>query len=320
MNYLFASAAAVAALVLPLACIVAIGVYVYRDASRRGMNAALWALVVVLAPAFTGVVVYLLARGGYSDLRCPACSAQVGADFARCPACGAKLQPVCPACGRAAQPAWSVCPYCGDGLEGAADGVTPPLAGKDRTVLVALVAGAVVLVLLLGLLAGLVYTTPGASSSFMSTQCARTDHEGTPRVIALLDDFDSGDAGAGADGADALVLVYRSPSDASGGDRVTKFLVYVPGADDGASADFEVTREAAGLGHLLGDRGLDVFAHVSDVNERAAKEGHGLVWTVEFQAEGYANLTGMDIEGSDANYIIQGIDFDPDPDLNEPGD
>ena len=37
---------------------VMIGVYVYRDAARRGMNAVLWTLVAVLAPALVGFIVY----------------------------------------------------------------------------------------------------------------------------------------------------------------------------------------------------------------------------------------------------------------------
>ena len=52
---------------------VLVGVYVWRDASRRGMNAPLWTLVAALAPAFIGLIIYLLVRGSWPDLRCPAC-------------------------------------------------------------------------------------------------------------------------------------------------------------------------------------------------------------------------------------------------------
>ena len=47
-----------------------IGVYVYRDAKRRGMNAALWTLIAILAPSLIGFIIYLLVRGNYSTLRC----------------------------------------------------------------------------------------------------------------------------------------------------------------------------------------------------------------------------------------------------------
>ena len=40
-----------------------IGVYVYRDARRRGMNAVLWTLIAVAAPALIGFIIYLLVRG-----------------------------------------------------------------------------------------------------------------------------------------------------------------------------------------------------------------------------------------------------------------
>ena len=89
-----------------------IGVYVYRDAARRGMNAALWTVVAVLAPAFTGLIVYLLARGAAPALKCPQCGAAVTDAYAVCPACGARLRAVCPGCGTPVEPGWKVCPRC----------------------------------------------------------------------------------------------------------------------------------------------------------------------------------------------------------------
>ena len=68
-----------------LALTVGVGVYVYRDAGRRGMNAALWALVALLAPSLIGFAVYLVVRGGYADLECPACGAAVEESYAVCP-------------------------------------------------------------------------------------------------------------------------------------------------------------------------------------------------------------------------------------------
>ncbi len=40
-----------------------VGFFVYRDARQRNMNAILWAFVAALAPAFIGLIVYLLVRG-----------------------------------------------------------------------------------------------------------------------------------------------------------------------------------------------------------------------------------------------------------------
>ena len=66
-----------------------IGVYVYRDASRRGMNAVLWTLIAILAPSLIGFIIYLLVRGNYSNLKCPRCEATVSEQFVVCPKCGA---------------------------------------------------------------------------------------------------------------------------------------------------------------------------------------------------------------------------------------
>lgn len=48
-----------------------VGFFVYRDARQRNMNAILWALVAALAPAFIGLIVYLLVRGNYMNLQMP---------------------------------------------------------------------------------------------------------------------------------------------------------------------------------------------------------------------------------------------------------
>lgn len=85
--------AAVTILILALLlCIpVLVGVYVWRDATRRGMNAALWTLIAVLVPALLGFVIYLLVRGGGPARACPGCGAPVKADWAVCPHCARPL-------------------------------------------------------------------------------------------------------------------------------------------------------------------------------------------------------------------------------------
>ena len=45
-----------------------IGVYVYRDANRRGMNAVMWTLIALIAPSLLGFIIYLLVRSSYSNL------------------------------------------------------------------------------------------------------------------------------------------------------------------------------------------------------------------------------------------------------------
>jgi len=48
---------------------VMIGVYVYKDAQSRRMNAVLWTLVAIFAPGLTGFIIYLLVRRDYPSLR-----------------------------------------------------------------------------------------------------------------------------------------------------------------------------------------------------------------------------------------------------------
>ena len=97
---------------------VLIGVYVYRDAKRRGMNAVLWTLIAVAAPALVGFIIYLLVRGNYADLECPQCGAAVTEQYVVCPRCGTKLRPACPSCAFPVEPDWKVCPKCAAPLGG----------------------------------------------------------------------------------------------------------------------------------------------------------------------------------------------------------
>lgn len=144
---LFSFALVLAAIVL--AVLVLIGVYVYRDARRRGMNAVLWTLIVLLAPALIGFIIYLLTRGNYLDLECPQCAGPVTEQYTVCPHCGAKLRPACPNCAFPVEPDWKVCPKCAAPLDGVREGVTPPQRRHDRTLNKILIAVILVPVLLI---------------------------------------------------------------------------------------------------------------------------------------------------------------------------
>lgn len=100
-------------LILVLAIPALIGVYVYRDAKQRKMNAVLWLLIAALAPGFVGLIIYLLVRNDPSDRRCPECGQGVSASFALCPYCGAALKEHCRSCGAALEYGWNSCPHCG---------------------------------------------------------------------------------------------------------------------------------------------------------------------------------------------------------------
>ena len=128
-----------------------IGVYVYRDANRRGMNAALWTLIAVAAPGLIGFIIYLLIRGNYPDLRCPQCAGPVSEEYAVCPHCGAKLHPTCPNCSFPVELDWKVCPKCATPLDGIEIHHTPPLRQRDRAlskILIAIIVAPVALIVL----------------------------------------------------------------------------------------------------------------------------------------------------------------------------
>ena len=130
---------------------VMIGVYVYRDAKRRRMNAALWTLIAVAAPALIGFIIYLLVRGNYPDLQCPQCAEPVTEQYTVCPHCGAKLRPACPNCSFPVELDWNVCPRCAAPLDKAELRHTPPLRQRDRSLSKILIAIIIVPVALIAL-------------------------------------------------------------------------------------------------------------------------------------------------------------------------
>ena len=137
---------------LAFALPVFIGVYVYRDATKRGMNGVLWMLVAILAPTFIGLIIYLLVRSNYSDMRCPTCDTRVTETFMVCPNCGTKLRPTCPSCATPVQPEWKVCPQCAEPLPTTYSNVTSPEKPKDKTlskILIAVLLVPALLVLLI---------------------------------------------------------------------------------------------------------------------------------------------------------------------------
>lgn len=136
-------------LILILAIAAIIGVYVYKDASRRGMNAALWTIVAVFAPSLIGLIIYLLVRGSYSDLNCPKCQEKVTEEFVVCPQCGTKLKCTCPVCAYPCEAGWTVCPKCATSLPEQTADVTPPIKRNDKTLGKILIAVIVIPLLLL---------------------------------------------------------------------------------------------------------------------------------------------------------------------------
>ena len=110
----FALAGIVTGVSLLMASLIFLVAYVNRDAKRRGMNSAVWTLlVIILLPAWTfiGFLIYFLMREPLSYL-CPQCSTTVGARYNFCPNCKCNLQPSCPQCKREVVETDKFCPYC----------------------------------------------------------------------------------------------------------------------------------------------------------------------------------------------------------------
>jgi len=93
--------------------------YVNRDARRRGMNVALWTLLVVLSvPNAIGFVVYFMMRHPLV-LNCPKCSYDVQSGFNFCPNCRYAMVACCPECQRPALLGATFCSNCGTTLQDA---------------------------------------------------------------------------------------------------------------------------------------------------------------------------------------------------------
>src|ERR1700692_4253645 len=99
---------------IPLAALLLAFGYVNRDAKRRGMNSAMWTiLVVVLSPGWLalGFFIYFLMREPL-PYNCPQCGATVGARFNYCPNCKSNLHPSCQQSKREVGKLDKFCPYC----------------------------------------------------------------------------------------------------------------------------------------------------------------------------------------------------------------
>lgn len=212
---------AIIPLMLLLCIPVLIGVYVYNDAKRRGMSPALWTLITILAPAFTGFIVYLIVRVSYSDLRCPSCDARVEEQYTACPKCGTRLKAVCPNCSFPVEPDWSVCPKCTTSLSGQQYSVTPPEQQKDTSLGKVLIAVVLILVLLFSLIIAFSMSAFSVSSSMNTMYVTKEHYVNEPRVLMWMEACDKNPE-------QTYALLYKGQK---GEDKVTSYLIYRPSND-----------------------------------------------------------------------------------------
>jgi RNA polymerase subunit RPABC4/transcription elongation factor Spt4 len=116
-------------MLLLLALWIAVIIWVYQDARRRGMSGLLWALLVLIGN-ITALLIYLIVRNDYQNITpplspaparpdpCSSCGKPVSPDFHVCPYCGAPLKQTCSQCGKSVHAEWSYCPYCGNSMAG----------------------------------------------------------------------------------------------------------------------------------------------------------------------------------------------------------
>ena len=91
----------------------ALGVIVYRDARKLGMNAWMWTLIAIFAPNGVGFIIYLIFRFTEKKKKhCSSCGKAVSENFSICPNCGENISGACPECSKAIEKDWKVCPYC----------------------------------------------------------------------------------------------------------------------------------------------------------------------------------------------------------------
>lgn len=169
---------------LALAVEVCLGVWTYRDAKSRGLEAGVWTAVVVLVPSFVGLLLYLLV-GRHRVADAPL--------WAFCPSCGAKTE--------AGRP---YCSSCGSGLaaeDGGAASDVPGVAPEpvrpapvSRAPIVAAIVCVAVGLLLVGLIAVLNVFPYMSSSTSTAVMQLETSSQTSWRFTAAY--FDGSEARA----------------------------------------------------------------------------------------------------------------------------
>lgn len=140
---------------LVLSVYIMIGVYVYKDAGKRGMNKVLWTLIALFVPSFLGLVAYLVVRNNSISIsKCPQCLQIVRQDYEICPNCGFELMQTCDNCGKAVSRDWKMCPWCRHELlhyHDFSDPFTEPERNNKRLVTILAVV-AVLFIIIMGLM------------------------------------------------------------------------------------------------------------------------------------------------------------------------
>ena len=80
-----------AVLLLLIFAMAGLGIWVYRDAKSRGLDAAVWTLLAVLIPNFIGVLLYFMIGRKQEKVICPSCQKRTEKGKPHCFNCGGLL-------------------------------------------------------------------------------------------------------------------------------------------------------------------------------------------------------------------------------------
>lgn len=129
-----------------------IGVYVYKDAKKRNMDAVLWTIVTVLLPSLIGLIIYIIVRPNM-NWKCPTCQNVIRDDFSVCPYCEQTLKAKCKNCQTPIRRDWSHCPTCGKEITPEELQQIPmPIPVKRDKTLTAVLVGVIIVPLVLFLI------------------------------------------------------------------------------------------------------------------------------------------------------------------------
>ena len=271
-----------------------VGFFVYRDARQRNMNAILWAIVAALAPAFIGLIVYLLVRGNYMNLRCPQCNTPVMETYVVCPKCGAKLRPSCPNCKAPVEPDWKVCPRCTTPLPEYQADIQTPVRAKDRTgwkilLVILLVPLLLILLAIFGLMglrgSGSVSMQELNRDEDFAEMESLSQEDAAEKVQEWLDSLNQ-------EGTRAHALRYDY---FNGSNTEYYFLVYVPGGGNSSHS---------GLGQSTSILGTTVKLELEETGN------DGTLFSILSTAEKVPNLK-ITLGGERIPCYVDTVDFNP---------
>ena len=271
-----------------------VGFFVYRDARQRNMNAILWAIVAALAPAFIGLIVYLLVRGNYMNLRCPQCNTPVMETYVVCPKCGTKLRPSCPNCKAPVEPDWKVCPRCTTPLSEYQADIQTPVRAKDRTgwkilLVILLVPLLLILLAIFGLMglrgSGSVSMQELNRDEYFAEMESLSQEDAAEKVQEWLDSLNQ-------EGTRAHALRYDY---FNGSNTEYYFLVYVPGGGNSSHS---------GLGQSTSIFGTTVKLELEETGN------DGTLFSILSTAEKVPNLK-ITLGGERIPCYVDTVDFNP---------